>query len=162
MLRERWPAALPPKQHGAYDTVIDTGSKIPVKITSEVYTVADGWVSNVSAGTTVAAFLNGIDGNDIRITQDGQAVAGTDKMATGMMVELMSGGVAVDVVIVIIIGDVNGDGNISVTDMLAVKAHLLDKEKLDGAYAKAADIAEDNNISITDFIQIKAYLLGLS
>ena len=58
--------------------------------------------------------------------------------------------------------DTNGDGKITVTDMLAVKAHVLKKTLLTGAYAEAADTSNDNAISITDFIQIKAHVLGKS
>ena len=56
--------------------------------------------------------------------------------------------------------DTNGDGKTTITDMLAVKAHILKKNTLSGAYAQAADTSADNNISITDFIQIKASILG--
>ena len=57
-------------------------------------------------------------------------------------------------------GDTNGDGAISVTDMISIKAHLLDKSKLTGAYAEAGDTSGDDAISITDFIQLKAQILG--
>jgi hypothetical protein len=61
---------------------------------------------------------------------------------------------------IIVTGDTNGDGKTTITDMLAVKAHILKKNTLNGAYAQAADTSADNNISITDFIQIKASILG--
>jgi hypothetical protein len=64
--------------------------------------------------------------------------------------------------IIIVTGDCNGDGKISVTDMLAIKAHLLQKSTLSGIFAQAADTNADHNISITDFIQIKASILGKS
>jgi hypothetical protein len=46
--------------------------------------------------------------------------------------------------------------------MLAVKAHVLNKNQLTGAAAEAADTNGDGNISITDFIQIKAHILEIS
>ena len=61
---------------------------------------------------------------------------------------------------VIVTGDINGDGKISITDMIAAKAHLLNKEIIRGTSATAADTNGDGKISITDFIQIKAKLLG--
>jgi beta-galactosidase len=61
---------------------------------------------------------------------------------------------------VIVSGDVNGDGKITITDMLLVKSHLLNKSKLTDAYLRAADINGDYKQTITDFIQIKAFLLG--
>ncbi len=59
-------------------------------------------------------------------------------------------------------GDVNDDGNITITDMLAVKAHILGKSTLDGDAATAADTNQDGKITITDFIQIKSHILGKS
>ena len=63
---------------------------------------------------------------------------------------------------VIVTGDTNGDGKITVTDMIAIKSHLLGKSKFTGAAEKAADTNGDGKISITDFIQLKAHILGKS
>lgn len=79
-----------------------------------------------------------------------------------MVVQLISNGKVVDEVTVVVTGDTNGDGKITVTDMIAVKSHILKKSTLTGAAAKAADSSSDNAISITDFIQIKAHILGKS
>ena len=65
-------------------------------------------------------------------------------------------------VIDIIRGDVNNDGKITITDMLAVKSHILGKSTLEGDAATAADTNKDGKITITDFIQIKAHILGKS
>ena len=62
----------------------------------------------------------------------------------------------------IVKGDANLDGKITITDMLSVKAHLLQKSSLSDNAAKAADTNGDGKITITDFIQIKAHLLGKS
>lgn len=59
-------------------------------------------------------------------------------------------------------GDCNNDGDITITDMIAVKAHILDKSTLSGDAATAADTNQDGDITITDFIQIKAHILGKS
>ena len=59
-------------------------------------------------------------------------------------------------------GDANNDGKITITDMLAVKSHILGKSSLTGNVAMAADTNKDGKITITDFIQIKAHILGKS
>ena len=59
-------------------------------------------------------------------------------------------------------GDTNGDGKATVTDMLAIKAHLLGKSKLTGDAATAADTNGSGSITITDFLQVKAHILGKS
>ena len=71
-----------------------------------------------------------------------------------------SGNTVLQTLTIVVTGDTNGDGKVTITDMLAVKSHLLGKVKLNGAAAKAADTSGDKSISITDFIQIKAFLLG--
>lgn len=87
-------------------------------------------------------------------------VAGNALVGTGMAVKLLDGGAVKQTAAVVVTGDTNGDGQITITDMLAVKAHVLKKSALAGAAAKAADTSGDKAISITDFIQIKAHILG--
>ncbi len=148
---------------GAKNTVTDAGSKLPpAVITSGKYTVSDGWIRKIAAGTTAADLLKGISGSGVRIVKNGKVISGNTKVGTGMVVQLLVNGKLADEKTVIVTGDVNGDGSVSVTDMIAVKSHLLGKSKLTGASEKAADTSSDKKISITDFIQIKAHILGKS
>ena len=151
---------------GQTDTVADTGSKLPAApttgITSDLFTVGEDTVSGIVEGVTVEQLLSGIKGGSIRVVDKNGAVIFSGKAATGMVIQLMSNGKVVDAWTVVVAGDVNGDGNISVSDMLAVKAHVLNKSKLTGAAAEAADTNGDGFVSITDFIQIKAHILGIS
>lgn len=62
--------------------------------------------------------------------------------------------------IVVIKGDVNGDGLIYATDYVKIKNHIMGKQRLEGAYLKAADINNDNNIYATDYVRIKNYIMG--
>lgn len=62
--------------------------------------------------------------------------------------------------VVVIKGDVNGDGMIYATDYVCIKNHIMGKKKLDGAYLKAADINNDGNIYATDYVRIKNYIMG--
>ena len=77
-----------------------------------------------------------------------------------MVVKLMDGINTKDMVTVVVTGDVNGDGKLSVTDMLAVKSLLLKKGTLEEVFAVAADVTGDGKQTITDFLQIKSHLLG--
>lgn len=62
--------------------------------------------------------------------------------------------------IVVVKGDVNGDGLIYATDYVRIKNHIMGKKRLEGAYLKAADINNDNNIYATDYVRIKNYIMG--
>ena len=59
-------------------------------------------------------------------------------------------------------GDANLDGKVTITDMLAIKSHLLGKSNLTGDEFLAADTNQDGKVTITDFIQVKSHLLGKS
>ena len=57
-------------------------------------------------------------------------------------------------------GDTNGDGKISISDLAMIKAKLLGNNNLNGVYLSAADINKDGKISISDLAMVKAHLLG--
>lgn len=62
---------------------------------------------------------------------------------------------------VIISGDVDGNGDITVADLANIKSHLLKYSLLNGIYEKAANVNGDNYISISDLISVKKHILGI-
>ena len=135
--------------------------RVPTSITSDVYSVSGGYISKIGAGTTASQLLNGVNEKAYcKVYKGNTEVSGSALIGTGMEVRLMNGSAVVAKVTIVVTGDTNGDGEITITDMLAVKSHLLGKDTLTGAAAKAADTSGDKEISITDFIQIKAHILG--
>jgi hypothetical protein len=56
-------------------------------------------------------------------------------------------------------GDVNGDGNVSVTDAVCVVNYLYNKP-MTNFYKSMADVNSDKNISITDAVTIVNILYG--
>ena len=148
---------------GTKNTITDHGSQLaPEKITSGVQTITNGYLSKIPVGMTVAQLLQNIDQENVQVVRNGTAVKPDTKVGTGMQVQLLHNGNVVDVLTIVVTGDTNGDGNVTVTDMLAAKAHVLKKSVLADAAAKAGDTNGDGAISITDFIQIKAHILGKS
>lgn len=136
-------------------------SRVPTSITSGTYSVGGGFLSKVGAGNTAAQLLGGINEKDYcKVYKGNTEVTGNALVGTGMVVKLLDGSAVKQTVTIVVTGDTNGDGSITITDMLAVKAHLLKKSTLSGAAAKAADTSGDKAVSITDFIQIKAHILG--
>jgi hypothetical protein len=98
----------------------------------------------------------------VKVYAGGKEVAKDALIGTGMEVKIMDGNTVKATYTAVVTGDTNGDGKISVTDMLAAKAHILKKSTLTGAVAQAADTSGDKAISITDFLQLKAHILGKS
>lgn len=135
----------------------------PEKITSDIYEVGEDTIRKIPAGTTIADFLEGIpEAEFLWFYKDGKEVSADSLVSTGMEIHLIVGDALIRKYTLVVTGDTNGDGSISITDMLAVKSHILKKKTLDGAFFLAGDVNSDGNISITDFIQIKSHILGKS
>lgn len=66
---------------------------------------------------------------------------------------------AVHTLMAIVTGDLNGDGNVTITDMLMLKSRILG-QPLEAPAEAAGDINYDGNVTITDFLRIKSALLG--
>ena len=61
----------------------------------------------------------------------------------------------------IILGDVNGDGDINVTDIGMVAAHIKGIKALDEKAIKAADVNGDGDVNVTDIAMIAAHIKGI-
>ncbi len=144
--------------HSYVDTYTDpTG---PNQITSTTASVAGGYISKIAENTKASTLLATLaPGGDYTVTKAGTPVASNALVGTGMVISLYRNGQVIDSVIIVVTGDVSGDGKITITDMLAVKSHVLSKSTLKNAYAKAGDTNGDGKITITDFIQLKAKIL---
>lgn len=57
-------------------------------------------------------------------------------------------------------GDVNGDGGITLLDMLLVKRHILGLGTLTGEQFTAADINGDGRVDLLDCLKVKRHILG--
>ena len=60
----------------------------------------------------------------------------------------------------VVTADLNGDGKVTITDLLQLKGALLGT-KLTAISAAAADVNYDGKVTITDFLKIKSNLLGM-
>lgn len=57
-------------------------------------------------------------------------------------------------------GDVNGDGNVTVSDVMIVFNHISGKNELSEEQLKKADVNKDGNINIADAMKIYNIILG--
>lgn len=60
-----------------------------------------------------------------------------------------------------IMGDINGDGEITVTDLSKLKLHIVEIETLTGCSEIAGDMNKDGKITVTDLSKLKFRLVGL-
>jgi len=106
------------------------------------------YITGVAPGTSAGQLLNVCLPNDCTLSQQ--------KLTTGTT--LSSGEHALTVIVT---GDLNGDGAVTITDMLMQKSAILGDE-LSATATAAGDINYDGGITITDFLQVKSALIGLS
>lgn len=140
---------------------VNVERKVITSVTSTVYTVTDNNISKITEGTSVKTLLSGLDVGELCKVYDGDKLVADDCLVgTGMTVKIIDGNDVQASYEIIVTGDTNGDGKITVTDMIAVKSHILKKTLLSDASLIAADVSGDGAISVTDFIQIKAKILG--
>jgi hypothetical protein len=59
-----------------------------------------------------------------------------------------------------ILGDVNGDGKIDITDATLIQLHVAQSKLLEGEDFAVADVNGDNKVDITDAKCIVNYLVG--
>lgn len=83
-----------------------------------------------------------------------------DILATGtvLAIEEPDAEDSVHTLTAVVTGDLNGDGAVTITDMLMVKGKLLGQELTDLAQI-AGDVNYDGGLTITDFLRLKACLL---
>jgi len=63
-------------------------------------------------------------------------------------------------VTIVVTGDVNGDGRITITDVVKLQNKVAGASSLTGAYALAGDINGDGKITITDVVQAAQVTVG--
>ncbi|MBQ9846761.1 MAG: SH3 domain-containing protein [Clostridia bacterium] len=61
---------------------------------------------------------------------------------------------------IVIYGDNNGDGDISILDLLRIQKHLLGTQVLKGPQLESCDATRDGSVDIFDLLREQKYLLG--
>lgn len=117
------------------------------KIASSYYQIDGGFIRGIAPGTTGQKLQKVCSPRGVKVPE-AMLVTG-DKISLGN-----------ESLTVIITADLNGDGKVSITDLLMCKSHLLGTPLEENA-ALAADVNYDGKVSITDFLRIKSNLLGL-
>ena len=118
------------------------------------YRFSDDYITNVSPGTSLSGFKNGLI-----LGQDAEMSIAGDDIGTGTVVKLTYKGETKEYRIVIR-GDVNGDSQITITDLLMLRNHVLGTIELTPYQLTAANIDGDNEISMVDILKLRDGILG--
>ncbi len=115
-------------------------------------------IKDIKGKTSVKDFANNLKVNQngkVKIYDKTGTTEQKDYVGTGMIARITdeydNSIIDLDVVVK---GDVSGDGNISITDLVKMKQHVSEVKKLDGVYELAGKITEKDEIGITDLVKI--------
>ena len=127
-------------------------------IISDVYEInnEENTISNISPYTYIQLFEVSVETNAQMKVLDSHnnEILDEQYIATGMKL-ILNDEKEYDLSVK---GDLNGDGEITATDLSKIKQHLIDLRILDGVYLKSSNVDGDNQITITDLSLIrKAY-----
>ncbi len=113
------------------------------------FDINSGFVSGLPIGIT-ANQLNLQFKNTV-----GELLSNYDPVSTGAKTEKDG-----SEYVLIVLGDVSGDGQVNGTDFMQVRRQYLGNFEMDAVQEKAADTNRDGNINSTDFMQIRKHFLG--
>lgn len=127
------------------------------------YNVGDN-LTGITPSTNVSSFMNNIkinNGTAKLVTSSGSAkTSGT--VATGDVLVVSSSSGEAFRKTVLIYGDTNGDGMVSIVDLANVQKHLLKVKSPSGIYSKAFDTNKDGKITIIDLANVQKHLLKVN
>ncbi len=110
------------------------------------------FLSGIAQNTPVTAVQSLLEssGCTLRVlNSSGNAASGN--FGTGMKVQLINSvGTVLDTLTVVIYGDVNGNGNIDIGDLVLVNQYVLKLRTLNGAYFESANLSKKVNGNSTD------------
>ena len=141
------------------------------KITSVAYghIIEDGMIKSVVYKSVSEDLKDQLDNDNDKLfiydKDDAEEIAADRKLGTGMIIKLIKNGRENDRDFLVIKGDVNGDGQIKINDVVAtVNQYLKSVDPVTGPYFAACDVAPSSNpdgvIKINDVVGVVNRYLG--
>ncbi len=128
------------------------------KITSQIYTIADGMIKNVVYKTLPGLLKDNCDNdNDLLFVYDSEdqnEIDNNQQLGTGMIIKLIKNNRENDRDTIVVKGEVTGDGLIKINDVVKVVSHVAEVETLEGIWFEAGDFSSDGQIKINDVVAI--------
>ncbi len=153
-----------PQNHTLYSGAF---SVLPARLTLTDSAVSEGLyklgesLTGVELLSTAADVTARFKNPDVRVTDaGGEALAADAVVGTGCFVGSYVNGELNDGVFAVVVGDIDGDGNVTASDYLGVVADLRGASQLNGCYRTAGDVNGDSVLNATDYLSIAARLTG--
>lgn len=138
------------------DTPVNPGDETEI---TYGYRVEDGYVYVNTPEIEVSEFVNNLieeDGYSINVVNSDQVIG--DYISTGAVVTIDTAqGEEVDILEIVVLGDVNGDGEVDALDSGIIKNVINDTTSLVGSYNDAADVNNDGDIDSLDSLLVLQY-----
>jgi len=128
---------------------------------SEMYDIGT-YITGVAPETTVEDFLSKFtaEGCELKVLTPNDEEH-TGLVGTGHKLAAYVEGELVSIKEVVIYGDVNSDGKIMMSDLLAINRHLIGTIKLSDARLMAGDVnKKDDGATMSDLLAINRHLIG--
>ncbi len=114
-----------------------------------------GVMAGMDADAVIALFEEAQAGAQIVVLDQEGNELGEKLVGTGCTVKLVDeAGVILDAVVVVIDGDVQGDGAVNVLDLIAMAQHVTNGGELAGVYFQAGDVNTDDRVDVLDMIAV--------
>ena len=149
--------------HTTAPTTPPADTKLSYSVSTITASESSSLITGVAENTSVQTLQSyiSVKNGSVQVTDaNGNTKSGT--AATGDRVRILnSNGSLYREFTVIIYGDVNGDGAVTIKDAYLMRKDILGDAKLTGAYRTAADVSRDNDgITVKDAYMIKRHILG--
>ncbi|MBR1376260.1 MAG: hypothetical protein IJ565_00380 [Bacilli bacterium] len=119
------------------------------------------YMYGLALGTSYDTIKNAIKkvDNSVTVTITKNSNNNTGNLATGDKISI-NNGKETKTYTYVLYGDLNGDGKISVLDLIHIRNIILDSSNLTGAYREAGDINHDGKSNVLDLILVRNDILG--
>ncbi len=141
---------------------ISPTSKPDPKIASKIYNISTN-LTGVQPETSIDSFLKNfsVSNGSIQVMDKDGNSKGSGYISTGDKLNLYKDKSLFKAYPIIIYGDINGDGKISLLDMVHIQRQLLEIDNKKGIYFYALDVNNDSKCSLLDMVIMQRHLLGI-
>ncbi len=134
------------------------------KITSHIRIIADGMIKDVVYKTLPLGLKDECDNDNDKLfifdADDQNEIAEDKQLGTGMIIKLIKNNRENDRDTIVVKGEVTGDGQVKINDVIKVVGHVVEAEELTGIWFEAADFSNDGQIKINDVVAIVGIIVS--
>ena len=117
-------------------------------------------IKNKTSISTLQSNLIKSGASSVIVKNDkGNLLSGNDYLATGNSITIKTSKEE-KTYILVVNGDVSGDGKVTILDLLKIQKHIKGASKLNNSYLFAADTSGDKKVTILDLLQVQKHLKG--